>query len=173
MAKADNMGGERSRFMRWFFLLLKIGIGAALMGLLVVGIFVAIARNEIKSFEDLKASPNGQMIRIRASDGTVIQSIGPSFGRWIPVGELPKEMKNAMVAVEDRRYYMHPGVDPIGITRSFWVRLQQGRWKQGGSTITQQLARNIYLNNNRDFGRKMREIILALALETNPRTLSE
>jgi penicillin-binding protein 1A len=165
MAKADYASGG-SRFRRWFMLSLKIGIGLALLGLLIVGIFVVIARGEIKSFEDLKTSPNGQMIRVRAADGTVIQTLGPSFGRWIPVSELPKEMKDAMVAVEDRRYYMHPGVDPIGITRSVWVRLREGRWKQGGSTISQQLARNIYLNNNREFGRKAREIILALALET-------
>ncbi len=165
MAKADMASGG-GRFRRWLVLSLKIGIGLALLGLLVVGIFVAVARNEIKSFEDLKSSPNGQMIRIRAADGTVIQTLGPSFGRWIPISETPKEMKDAMVAVEDRRFYMHPGVDPIGITRSFWVRLQRGYWAQGGSTITQQLARNIYLNNNRDFGRKLREIILAMALET-------
>ena len=57
-------------------------------------------------------------------------------------------------------------MDPIGITRSFWVRAQRGYWAQGGSTITQQLARNVYLNNNRDFGRKLREIILAMAIET-------
>jgi penicillin-binding protein 1A len=165
MAKADMASGG-GRFKRWFILSLKIGIGLALLGLLVVGIFVAVARNEIKSFEDLKSSPNGQMIRVRAADGTVIQTLGPSFGRWIPISETPKEMKDAMVAVEDRRFYMHPGVDPIGITRSFWVRMQRGYWAQGGSTITQQLARNIYLNNNRDFGRKLREIILAMALET-------
>jgi penicillin-binding protein 1A len=75
-------------------------------------------------------------------------------------------MKDAMVAVEDRRYYLHPGVDPIGITRSVYVRAVDGRWTQGGSTITQQLARNIYLNSNKEFGRKIREVILALAMET-------
>lgn len=152
--------------MVWVIRLLKIGVGAFLLGLMVLGIFVAVARGEIDSFEDLKASPNGQMIRVRAADGTVIQSLGPSFGRWLTFSQLPTEMKEAMVAVEDRRYYMHPGVDPIGITRSFYVRAIEGRWTQGGSTITQQLARNIYLNNNKEFGRKIREIILALAMET-------
>ncbi len=152
--------------MVWVIRLLKIGVGALLLGLMVLGIFVAVARGEIDSFEDLKASPNGQMIRVRAADGTVIQSLGPSFGRWLTFSQLPTEMKEAMVPVEDRRYYMHPGVDPIGITRSFYVRAIEGRWTQGGSTITQQLARNIYLNNNKEFGRKIREIILALAMET-------
>jgi penicillin-binding protein 1A len=144
----------------------KIGFALALVGLLVVGIFVAVARKQIDSFENLKSSPNGQMVRVRAADGTVIQSLGPSFGRWITVKELPKEMKDAMVAVEDRRFYYHPGVDPIGITRSFYVRAVRGHWAQGGSTITQQLTRTVYLNNKREFGRKMRELILAMAMET-------
>lgn len=152
--------------MVWTIRLLKIGTISALAALMILGIFVAVARGEIDSFEDLKASPNGQMIRVRAADGTVIQSLGPSFGRWLNIEQLPDEMKDAMVAVEDRRFSMHPGVDPIGITRSFWARFQKGRWTQGGSTITQQLARNVYLNNNKEFGRKLREIILALAIET-------
>ena len=166
MASARKISKERSPMGTWFYRIVKAGVVATFLGLLVLGIFVAIARSEIDSFEDLKASPNGQMIRIRAADGTVIQSLGPSFGRWLTINQLPSEMKDAMVAVEDRRYYMHPGVDPIGITRSFYARAVQGRWTQGGSTITQQLARNIYLNSNKEFGRKIREIILALAMET-------
>jgi penicillin-binding protein 1A len=151
---------------RWTLRLVKIGSIAAVLGLMVLAIFVLVARSEIESFEDLKASPNGQMIRIRAADGTVIQTMGPSFGRWLTIAQLPDEMKDAMVAVEDRRFYKHPGIDPIGITRSFYIRITEGRWKQGGSTITQQLIRNVYLNNNKEFGRKIREIILAMAMET-------
>lgn len=166
MASARKISKERSPMGTWFYRIVKTGVIATFLGIMVLGIFVAIARSEIDSFEDLKASPNGQMIRIRAADGTVIQSLGPSFGRWLTINQLPSEMKDAMVAVEDRRYYMHPGVDPIGITRSFYARAVQGRWTQGGSTITQQLARNIYLNSNKEFGRKIREIILALAMET-------
>ena len=166
MAKSAQRASEQSRFSWWFFALLKTGIAVTLMGLLIIGIFVAVARNEIKSFEDLKTSPNGQMIRVRAADGTVIQTLGPSFGRWMSVKALPKDMKDAMVAVEDRRFYYHPGVDPIGIVRSFYVRATSGKWSQGGSTITQQLARTVYLNNRREFGRKIREIILSMAMET-------
>ena len=166
MASARKISKERSPMGTWFYRIVKAGVIATFLGIMVLGIFVAIARGEIDSFDDLKASPNGQMIRIRAADGTVIQSLGPSFGRWLTINQLPSEMKDAMVAVEDRRYYMHPGVDPIGITRSFYARAVQGRWTQGGSTITQQLARNIYLNSNKEFGRKIREIILALAIET-------
>jgi penicillin-binding protein 1A len=166
MARAGKISKERGPMGTWILRIVKAGIIAALLGVMVLGIFVAIARGEIDSFEDLKSSPNGQMIRIRAADGTVIQSLGPSFGRWLAIDQLPSDMKGAMVAVEDRRFYMHPGVDPIGITRSLIVRAVDGRWTQGGSTITQQLARNIYLNSNKEFGRKIREVILALAMET-------
>ncbi|WP_374612904.1 transglycosylase domain-containing protein [Sphingorhabdus sp.] len=166
MAKAGNKAAEGSRFKRWAVSSLKIGTLVALMGLMVIGIFVAIARGEIESFEDLKASPNGQMIRVRAADGTVIQTLGPSFGRWIPIDEIPHEMKDAMVAVEDRRFYYHPGIDPYGLTRAVVVSLTDGGGLRATSTITQQLARNVYLNNNRDIGRKLREMILAMAMET-------
>jgi penicillin-binding protein 1A len=166
MARAKSSSKPHGPLRRWTVRLFKIGLTLGLLGVMVLGIFVWVARGEIDSFEDLKSSPNGQMIRIRAADGTVIQYIGPSFGRWLTIKQLPDEMKDAMVAVEDRRFYMHPGVDPIGITRSFWVRIRDGRFRQGGSTITQQLARNVYLNNNREFGRKIREIILAMAMET-------
>jgi penicillin-binding protein 1A len=166
MARARKISKERRPMRTWILRIIKGGVITAVLGVMVLGIFVAIARGEIDSFEDLKASPNGQMIRVRAADGTVIQSLGPSFGRWLDISQLPSEMKDAMVAVEDRRYYIHPGVDPIGITRSLYVRAIDGRWTQGGSTITQQLARNIYLNNNKEFGRKIREVILALAMET-------
>ena len=166
MARARKISKERRPMGTWILRIIKAGVIAGLLGVMVLGIFVAIARGEIDSFEDLKASPNGQMIRVRAADGTVIQSLGPSFGRWLDISQLPSEMKDAMVAVEDRRYYIHPGVDPIGITRSLYARAIDGRWTQGGSTITQQLARNIYLNSNKEFGRKIREVILALAMET-------
>jgi len=166
MAKAGNKAAEGSRFKRWAVSSLKIGTLVALMGLMVIGIFVVIARGEIESFEDLKASPNGQMIRVRAADGSVIQTLGPSFGRWIPIDEIPHEMKDAMVAVEDRRFYYHPGIDPYGLTRAVVVSLTDGGGLRATSTITQQLARNVYLNNNRDIGRKLREMILAMAMET-------
>ena len=166
MARTRKISKDRRPMGTWFLRIVKGGAVAAVLGVMVLAIFVLIARGEIDSFEDLKASPNGQMIRVRAADGTIIQSLGPSFGRWLSINELPSEMKDAMVAVEDRRYYAHPGVDPIGITRSLYVRAVKGRWTQGGSTITQQLARNIYLNNNKEFGRKLREIVLAMAMET-------
>lgn len=164
MAKTKNTS---SGFIgRWFKRLFITAALLALIGLIIGGVFVSIARSELQSFEELKQSPNGQMIRVRAADGTIIQTFGPSFGRWLSIDDIPDNMKDAMVAVEDRRFQYHYGVDPIGIARSFYTRIQKGRFTQGGSTITQQLARNLFLNNRREFGRKLREMILATAMET-------
>ncbi|OYW88473.1 MAG: penicillin-binding protein, partial [Sphingobium sp. 32-64-5] len=122
----------------------------------------------LPNFESLKSSPNGQMIRVHAADGTVIVSLGPSFGRWLSYDQIPGIMTKAMVSVEDKRFYHHPGVDPIGMARAAWFAVENrgtGRRMQGASTITQQLTRNIFLNNSYSFGRKLREMVLALAME--------
>jgi penicillin-binding protein 1A len=110
-------------------------------------------------------SPNGQSVEIRGADNVVLASLGPSYGEWLPYATIPQTMKDAMIAVEDRRFYSHPGIDPIGMARSVVVNLRAGRNVQGASTITQQLARNVFLTSNKTFARKGREIILALALE--------
>lgn len=139
---------------------------AALLSLLALMVAVAVAVAYLPSYGDLtKRNDLGQMIRVRAANGQVLVSLGPSFGRWLPYDQIPAEMRAAMISTEDRRFRSHIGVDPIGIARSVIVRIQSGHWRQGGSTITQQLARNIFLTNNRTFGRKVKEAILALALE--------
>ncbi len=139
---------------------------AALLGLLGLIVAVAVATAYLPSYSQLtQRSDLGQMIRVRAVNGAVLVSLGPSFGKWLPYEQIPAEMRAAMIAVEDRRFRGHIGVDPIGIARSIKVRGQTGQWRQGGSTITQQLARNIFLTNTRTFGRKLKEMILALAIE--------
>ena len=139
---------------------------AALLSLMALIIAVAVAAAYLPSYSDLtRRSDLGQMIRVRAANGAVLVSLGPSFGKWLPYDQIPPEMRAAMVSVEDKRFRRHLGVDPIGIARSVKVRLDTGSWRQGGSTITQQLARNIFLTNSRTFGRKVKEGVLALALE--------
>ncbi len=144
---------------------IKIGGAALVLALIALVVAVGVSMSSLPSFDSLKSSPNGQMIRVHAVDGTVLVSLGPSYGQWLRSDQIPQVMKDAMVSVEDRRFYEHPGVDPIGIMRSVGVRARQGHWTQGGSTITQQLARNIFLTSNKNFGRKIREAIISLALE--------
>ena len=145
---------------------LKYSLAAAVAGVLLLAVFVGVAMTQLPDYDDLTRRENlGQMIRVRAADGTVLVSIGPNLGRWLTYDQIPPTMRAAMLAVEDRRFRYHPGVDPIGMARSVKVRFEAGSWRQGGSTITQQLARNIFLTNTRTFGRKLKEGILALAIE--------
>ncbi len=78
---------------------------------------------------------------------------------------LPPHLAEAIVATEDRRFYSHFGIDPIGLARAMWVNIQAGRWVQGGSTITQQLAKNVFLTPDRTIRRKGQEMLLAFWLE--------
>ncbi|CAM8672951.1 PBP1A family penicillin-binding protein [Sphingobium sp.] len=163
-----SKGAPRGRAKTWMLRGLKIGLAAAVAGLLAVVIAVVIAMQSLPSYDSLKSSPNGQMIRVHAADGSVIVSLGPSFGRWMDYDQIPQVMIDAMVSTEDKRFYLHPGVDPIGMARAAWVAVERrgsGRRWQGASTITQQVTRNIFLNNSYSFGRKIREMVLALALE--------
>jgi penicillin-binding protein 1A len=137
-----------------------------LLGLIALIVAVAVATTYLPSYSELqKRNDLGQMVRVRAANGAVLVSLGPSFGEWLSYDQIPAEMRAAIISTEDRRFRSHIGVDPIGIARSVKVRLQTGHFSQGGSTITQQLARNIFLTNNRTFVRKIKEAILALALE--------
>jgi len=142
------------------------GIAAVLLAAILIGSAVFMTAQSLPSFTDMKSSQNAQTIVVRARDGTELISLGPSYGKWLPYDQIPRIMTDAMVSVEDRRFRSHIGVDPIGVVRSLMVRAESGYWRQGGSTITQQLARNVFLNNNRTFGRKIREAVLAMALET-------
>jgi penicillin-binding protein 1A len=139
---------------------------AALLTVLALIVAVAVAVAYLPSYGELtKRSDLGQMIRVRAANGQVLVSMGPSFGQWLTYDRIPAEMRAAMISTEDRRFRSHIGVDPIGIGRALGAAVVKGRRVSATSTITQQLARNIFLTNNRSFTRKIKEAILALALE--------
>jgi penicillin-binding protein 1A len=139
---------------------------AALVALLALIVAVAVASAYLPSFSDLsKRSDLGQMIRVRAANGQVLVQMGPSFGQWLSYDQIPPEMRAAIISTEDRRFRSHIGVDPIGLVRAVGSAVLKNHRVSATSTITQQLARNIFLTNNRSFVRKLKEAILALALE--------
>jgi penicillin-binding protein 1A len=163
MARARSHAGSKSSTLMG--VLKGIAYGA-LLSVLALVVAVAVATAYLPSYGELtKRSDLGQMVRVRAANGQVLLSVGPSFGRWLHYDQIPPEMRAAIISTEDRRFRSHIGVDPIGIARSVAVRIKSGHFSQGGSTITQQLARNIFLTNNRTFVRKIKEAVLALALE--------
>ena len=139
---------------------------AALLTVLALIVAVAVATAYLPSYSDLtKRNDLGQMIRVRAANGQVLVSMGPSFGNWLTYDQIPPEMRAALISTEDRRFRSHVGVDPIGLVRAVGSALVEGHRVRATSTITQQLARNIFLTNKRDYVRKLKEAILALALE--------
>jgi penicillin-binding protein 1A len=156
----------RSPLKRTLIGVLKFGLYGGIITLIALIVAVIVAMNSLPSYNELvRRDDLGQMIRVRAADGSVLVSLGPSFGEWLTYNEIPEVMTKAMIAVEDRRFRWHPGVDPVGIARGIKVSLLRSDKVRGVSTITQQLARNIFLTNNRNYGRKVREGVLALALE--------
>jgi penicillin-binding protein 1A len=104
-------------------------------------------------------------IVLLASDGTEFARYGESKGENIRVEDLPPHLPQAVIATEDRRFYSHPGVDILGIIRAMAVNVSRGRFVQGGSTITQQLAKNLFLTHERKLTRKIKEAMLAIWLE--------
>jgi penicillin-binding protein 1A len=97
--------------------------------------------------------------------GHVFARYGDVVGEKLRIRDMPAYVPAAFVAVEDRRYWQHPGIDLIGLARAAWIDLTAGHIVQGGSTITQQVAKNLFLSNARTVGRKVQELLLTLWLE--------
>ena len=104
-------------------------------------------------------------VTILAADGSLLTTYGDLFGQPLTLKEMSPYLPKAVVATEDRRFYNHFGVDPIGLIRAAFANLAAGHVVQGGSTITQQLAKNLFLTPERNLGRKIQETLLALWLE--------
>jgi penicillin-binding protein 1A len=134
------------------------------------GLFIAVqtTANALPDYQAMKIKPTGKTIRIHSADGEVIQSLGPAYGEWIPSQNIPKVMKDAIIAVEDRRYDSHYGVDPKSLGRAVyqaWKFRGTGKRLQGASTITQQAARTVFLSQDYDIKRKVKEMVIAMAME--------
>jgi penicillin-binding protein 1A len=104
-------------------------------------------------------------VKITAVDGSVIANRGTTGGEALALEEMSPYIPEAIVAIEDRRFYSHFGVDPLGLARAFVTNVTTGHMVQGGSTLTQQLAKNLFLSPDRTLERKVQEVLLALWLE--------
>ena len=104
-------------------------------------------------------------VSLMSADGHLIARRGAIIDRPVSMADLPKHVPQAFMAIEDRRFYSHWGVDPRGVARAAWHNLWSDGSSQGGSTITQQLAKGVFLSSDRTFGRKAREALIAFWLE--------
>lgn len=112
----------------------------------------------------IRSKEHAPVVRILARDGSVLAERGAGAD-YMPLDLLPKHVWGAVVATEDRRFFDHYGLDPLGLARAFFINLRAGRFVQGGSTLTQQLAKNLFLSPERTLARKFEELGLALWLE--------
>jgi penicillin-binding protein 1A len=102
---------------------------------------------------------------VKAANGATLVRRGPIYGDWIPFAETPDALINAFLAVEDRNFFNHSGIDGRGLARALFANIRAGGVRAGGSTITQQLAKNLFLTNQRTLKRKAQELLLAFWLE--------
>ena len=160
--KKRQRGGKRrsgfGRVMYWGFVLALWALIAGIGTLVWIGIHLP----PIQSLEIPKRPPS---ILILGTNGATLATRGDMGGAAVPLRELPDYVPKAFVAIEDRRFYSHHGVDPLGIARALVADVLRRGASQGGSTITQQLAKNLFLTQERTVSRKLQEIALALWLE--------
>jgi penicillin-binding protein 1A len=140
---------------------------AGLWAMIAVGGLLAWQAYTLPDIRDLDRYTRSGAVRLADADGRMFASFGPLHGDPVTVDRLPPHLVQAVLATEDRRFYSHFGVDPIGLARAAWSNLRAGRVVQGGSTLTQQLAKNVFLTPDRSFERKIQELLLAFWLERN------
>ena len=146
-----------ARRWRWW----KRGALAALILFVVLVIWLAITAPLSQSLKPI-APPS---ITLLSAEGKPIARRGAIIEAPVDVTALPKHVPQAFMAIEDRRFYSHPGIDPLGIARAAWRNMVAGGVREGGSTITQQLAKVAFLSADRTAARKLREVLIAFWLE--------
>src|SRR5215469_9356787 len=135
-------------------------------GLIFGGISLSHFLSSLPDVRNLMISGPSQDITILDDRGRLIARRGLTQGRMVKVEDLPDYVPNAFIAIEDRRFRSHIGIDPIGLARAAFENMLNGHVVQGGSTLTQQLAKNLFLSPSRTLDRKIQEAMLALYLES-------
>jgi len=160
--KAQRAGGGS-----FFSKVVYAGLVLGLCGVVGLGGIVAYYASHLPPINQLAVPKRPPNIAIMASDGSFLANRGETGGRTVSLEELPPYLPKAFVAIEDRRFYDHFGIDPMGLGRAAYRNLTHDGGLQGGSTLTQQLAKNLFLTPERTASRKIQEAILALWLERN------
>jgi len=152
-------GGSLLRRSAYWMVVLALWGGIGVLGLIL---WVGAHLPPIQSLEVPKRPPS---VHIVGLDGAPLATRGEMGGAAVPLRELPKFLPEAFLAIEDRRFYGHFGIDVVGVARAIFTNVTRGGVAQGGSTLTQQLAKNLFLTQERTFERKIQELLLAFWLE--------
>jgi penicillin-binding protein 1A len=159
--KRRTAGGLRQAVYRTFYWGAVLGLWAAI-AITGVVIYVGAHLPPIQSLEIPKRPPTIQIVGV---DGSVLATRGEMAGANVALKDLPPYLPKAFIAIEDRRFYAHYGIDPLGIARAAIANVLHRGVSQGGSTLTQQLAKNLFLTQERTLQRKLQEVELAFWLE--------
>jgi penicillin-binding protein 1A len=143
----------------------KWGAVVAVWCLVVVSCLIAWVAATLPDIRQLSQNNRHPSITLRAADNSLIATYGDLYGETLHLTDLPKALPQAVIATEDRRFYQHFGIDLAGMARAAFTNMRAGHVVEGGSTLTQQLAKNLFLTPNRTMLRKAQEALLALWLE--------
>ena len=159
---APQQSHPQGRFAPWLIRTFSLMVIWGFIGIICIVLFFAIDLPSVDKPKDMGRKPS---LTILARDGSILAHTGQTQGEFYTLKELPKYVPQAVMAIEDRRFYHHFGIDPIGIIRASVMNLVHHDVIQGGSTITQQLAKNMFLSPEQNLKRKIQEAILAIELE--------
>ena len=160
-AKKSRRGPRRSTVRTLLYWPVVLGI----WGLVALAALVAWNASQLPPIDQLALPKRPPNIAILADDGSLIANRGDTGGPAVRLIDLPPYLPKAFVAIEDRRFFSHFGIDPVGVSRALLRDVTGGGAVEGGSTLTQQLAKNLFLTQERTISRKIQEAILALWLE--------
>ena len=170
MAKNKKSSAPRTQKARrpqraWGMALIKWGATAAVWVLLSVTGLIAWYATDLPDVDKALTATRQPTVRLAAASGAPLAAFGEIHGPAVRLDALPGALVQAVLATEDRRFFHHYGIDPIGLVRAVVANIRAGRIIQGASTITQQLAKNLFLTPERTLKRKVQELLLALWLE--------
>jgi penicillin-binding protein 1A len=165
---SPDSGAPKAGWVRWVVRVAAALVGLAVAGaltlVLVVGLALAVAYPNLPDTTSLTDYRPKQPLRVFSADGALLGEFGEERRTFTPIDQIPKVMKDAVLAIEDANFYQHGGVDYKGVLRAALAQFSEAK-SQGASTITMQLARNFYLSTEKTFTRKIYEILLAFKIE--------
>ncbi|HMH65469.1 MAG TPA: transglycosylase domain-containing protein, partial [Rhizomicrobium sp.] len=161
-AAAPAPAPKAKRRATWPYVLMMLGAWGVIFG----GLFFSHFLSSLPDVRSLMITGPSQDVTILDDRGRLIARRGLTQGAMVKAEDLPDYVSNAFIAIEDRRFRSHIGIDPIGLGRAAFQNMMTGHVVQGGSTLTQQLAKNLFLSPSRTFDRKIQEAMLALYLES-------
>ncbi|SFK46913.1 penicillin-binding protein 1A [Methylocapsa palsarum] len=150
---------------RFFGFVFATGAVIFVVGACAAGLVIWTFERDLPDYTQLKNYEPPVMTRVHASDGSLVAEYARERRLYLPSDAIPARVKEAFLSAEDKNFYSHAGVDPEGIVRNLIVLVQGGKRVQGASTITQQVAKNFLLTNERSIERKIREALLSFRIE--------